>query len=61
MEQILPLFLWGTVLSIGGALFCTLYAQSILTKRKQDNDAFFSAHGDVPNIPKHPRWPREDR
>lgn len=58
MEHIFPLLLWGAVFSIGGALFCALYAQSILTKRKQDNDAFFSAHGDVPNVPKMRKPPR---
>jgi len=58
MSEVLTLLLWGAVIAIGGALFCTLYAQKILNKRARDNDALLSAHGDFPNVPKHPRWPR---
>lgn len=61
MDDVLPLLLWGTVLSICGALFCVLYARKILNNRARKNEELLSTHGDFPNVPKHPRWPREDR
>lgn len=60
MDTVSSLLAWGAFFAVAGALLVVLFARKVINDALRKYEPHFAPEGDVPNVPKHPRWPRED-